>query len=509
MGITSEAFECPERFAQDPAQGWAYWNFMHGCAQATLPHAGYELVRRWAAKVPLGAFSYTNNVDGHWDRAGWDSEHLVETRGAMRWMQCSSPCCPDVWPAPNPSGLDEDALTHRVVSSLPVCAKCGKVARPAVQMSGKDGAFSSFVVASQVGRYKSWLQRLEARSIKENLCVVCLEIGCSEAESAVRAELQAVADRFPGSRIIRVQVDVEDDPKEEEEEEEEPAIDPCSVNLPLKAGHALWELQGRWRSLSQDSAVLVIRDETGVAAEVRAPVECTPLHALLLLERGGARIEYGELHAERDPMQEPFAILHSPWDQPQLSSIGKEIPERYFHDFAFRGRERSVTACIQVANIWFDADSVSSQVTQAIDWCLALLQDLISMFGAQSYQVEVNSQQDREGVTECVLGVLRKAFPAYGLEASDRELAVLQTRMWMYGCCDSRIQRLAEEAIQLSCVRMTSHLPWQAARSHKAMELARLQQRIQGGWSRWRGRKPTPCEARAAPAEVADASTQV
>ena len=67
------------------------------------------------------------------------AERVLEVHGAVRWLQCSKPCCPDVWKAPSDLQLTEDA-THRVAGVMPTCPKCKAVARPNVQMFGGDSA---------------------------------------------------------------------------------------------------------------------------------------------------------------------------------------------------------------------------------------------------------------------------------------------------------------------------------------------------------------------------------
>eukprot|EP00913_Durusdinium_trenchii_P019242 g18084.t1 len=132
------------------------------------------------------------------------AERVLEVHGAVRWLQCSKPCCPDVWKAPNDLGLTEDATSHRVAGVMPCCPKCKAVARPNVQMFGGDSGFSRARRGAQNTRYDAWINTLANRPDVDSLRVVCIEVGCGLTVPTVRRELEKVVQRFPGGRLIRV-----------------------------------------------------------------------------------------------------------------------------------------------------------------------------------------------------------------------------------------------------------------------------------------------------------------
>ncbi|CAJ1460076.1 unnamed protein product, partial [Effrenium voratum] len=135
--------------------------------------------------------------------SGMSAERVLEVHGAVKWLQCSKPCCPDVWKAPPDLGLAEDS-THRVTGALPTCPKCKAVARPNVQMFGGDSGFSRARRGAQNTRYDAWINSLASRPDASSLRVVCLEVGCGLTVPTVRRELEKILQKFPGGRLIRV-----------------------------------------------------------------------------------------------------------------------------------------------------------------------------------------------------------------------------------------------------------------------------------------------------------------
>ncbi len=87
--------------------------------------------------MPRGGFVYTSNVDGQFQRAGFDPDRVVEAHGSIHWMQCTAECGVEIFPADRfEVGVDEE--TMRAIEPLPECPNCGALARPNILMFG-DG----------------------------------------------------------------------------------------------------------------------------------------------------------------------------------------------------------------------------------------------------------------------------------------------------------------------------------------------------------------------------------
>lgn len=90
MGLTLPAMSNPEWFQSDPPLAWAFWAARFRAYTQATPHAGYATLARWGAARPLGFFSVTSNIDGHWLRTAGvrEGRDLWEIHGALTHLQC-------------------------------------------------------------------------------------------------------------------------------------------------------------------------------------------------------------------------------------------------------------------------------------------------------------------------------------------------------------------------------------------------------------------------------------
>jgi NAD-dependent SIR2 family protein deacetylase len=80
----------------------------------TVPHAGFALLRRIAERLPQGAFVFTSNVDGQFQKAGFAADRVAECHGSIHHLQCIDGCHDGIWPADDfQPELDEEACLLR------------------------------------------------------------------------------------------------------------------------------------------------------------------------------------------------------------------------------------------------------------------------------------------------------------------------------------------------------------------------------------------------------------
>ena len=87
-GRRFEEISNPVWFSRDPQQAWGFFGHRLNLYRDTTPHAGFEILRRWGEGRPLGCFVFTSNVDGHFHRAGFSPEQILECHGSIRFLQC-------------------------------------------------------------------------------------------------------------------------------------------------------------------------------------------------------------------------------------------------------------------------------------------------------------------------------------------------------------------------------------------------------------------------------------
>lgn len=152
QGRSFAEMACPETFTADPELAWGFYGHRLNVYCQHSPHAGFALLKYWAESMPHGAFVMTRNVDGHFQRAGFDPERVYECHGSIHHLQCHAGC-PDTWPA-DAVHLDIDPQTFRARSALPRCPQCGARARPNLLMF-YDGDWRRARYEAQHRRYKT------------------------------------------------------------------------------------------------------------------------------------------------------------------------------------------------------------------------------------------------------------------------------------------------------------------------------------------------------------------
>ena len=113
-------------------------------------------------------------------------------------MQCVDECGQGMWPVD--TGVKVDAETLRAGPPLPVCPRCGGLARPNILMFG-DYAWDDRRVNEQYGRYVEWQAELRAARAR----VVVIECGAGKAIPTVRLQAQKLA-RELGGLLVRINV---------------------------------------------------------------------------------------------------------------------------------------------------------------------------------------------------------------------------------------------------------------------------------------------------------------
>jgi NAD-dependent SIR2 family protein deacetylase len=196
LGLSFAGLANPAWFDRDPGLAWGFYGHRFELYRTTAPHPGFAVLRRWADRMPRGCFVFTSNVDGHFQKAGFAEDEIVECHGSLQHLQCVKPCCAATWPAPDGAKFTVDPATLRAQDGLPRCPMCGGLARPNVLMFG-DGAWNPGRTAAQQIRFRLWLRRL----VRGKLLVV--EVGAGTAISTVRQTAEQLAEAA-GTPLVRI-----------------------------------------------------------------------------------------------------------------------------------------------------------------------------------------------------------------------------------------------------------------------------------------------------------------
>jgi NAD-dependent SIR2 family protein deacetylase len=196
LGLSFQELANPRWFRDDPALAWGFYGHRLNLYRATAPHAGFAHLLAWIAGRPRGGYVLTSNVDGQFQRAGFDPGRIVEAHGTIETWQCTDGCGAGLWPAPA-AAIAVDGVSFRAAAPHPICA-CGAMARPNVLMF-EDGEWDESRTLTQQRGLERWLVELGAA--KARLAIV--EVGAGVAVPTIRAAGESLARRM-GATLIRI-----------------------------------------------------------------------------------------------------------------------------------------------------------------------------------------------------------------------------------------------------------------------------------------------------------------
>eukprot|EP01099_Mayorella_cantabrigiensis_P003582 TRINITY_DN2721_c0_g1_i1.p1 TRINITY_DN2721_c0_g1~~TRINITY_DN2721_c0_g1_i1.p1 ORF type:complete len:296 (-),score=71.01 TRINITY_DN2721_c0_g1_i1:115-906(-) len=226
----------PEWFRKDPCLAWGFYGHRAELYRKTIPHAGFTKLLQLANKMKHGYFVVTSNVDGQFQKAGFDKDRILEVHGSILHLQCID-CKGKIVPLPDSYHFDIDESTFRVRSSetLPKCpVGCGKLARPNVLLFG-DWDWIGSQSETQFDLFENWLNTLDQEKV--SLCII--ELGAGKAVPTIRHQTETLFQRFQNSFVLRINPRESDfpphcrsDPKKKEN----------AISLPLPALECLEKL---------------------------------------------------------------------------------------------------------------------------------------------------------------------------------------------------------------------------------------------------------------------------
>lgn len=163
-------------FTEHPQLSWGFYGHRLKLYRETLPHEGFAILQELAAALPHGAFIFTSNVDGQFQKAGFPESRICECHGSIHHLQCVHNCSGRIWPAQR-FAPQVDEAECLLTNALPRCPDCGRVARPNILMFN-DWNWNSAQTEPQTELLRMWLRRVE------NLVVI--ELGAGTALTTVR-----------------------------------------------------------------------------------------------------------------------------------------------------------------------------------------------------------------------------------------------------------------------------------------------------------------------------------
>ena len=167
----------PALFESNPKLAWEFYGYRLNLYRSTVPHDGFKILLDYIEETNKDYFIFTSNVDGQFQKAGFDEEKIYEVHGTIHHLQCTSSCTQKIWENRlNDIEIDMDKLEAK---TLPVCKNCQKLARPNILMFG-DRNFIGDRSDAQSEKFHDWLFHNKEKRI------VIIEIGAGSAIPTIR-----------------------------------------------------------------------------------------------------------------------------------------------------------------------------------------------------------------------------------------------------------------------------------------------------------------------------------
>jgi NAD-dependent SIR2 family protein deacetylase len=210
----------PHWFQKDPFLAWGFYGHRLNLYRETTPHQGFEILLKWGEQKSGSYFVFTSNVDGQFQKAGFDDDKVNECHGSIHHLQCSLPCSSSIWPAQEIQ-VEVDETIMKAKDLLPLCNSCGKIARPNILMFG-DWNWISDRSGYQQSRFQDWLTANKTKSI------TIVECGAGTGVPTVRMTSESIVSNFDAS-LVRINV-------------REPNVPAGQIGIALGALEALQEI---------------------------------------------------------------------------------------------------------------------------------------------------------------------------------------------------------------------------------------------------------------------------
>ncbi len=192
-GIVFEGIANPAAFVESPERAWGFYGHRLALYRRTEPHAGFAILKAWGERMAKGCFVFTSNVDGQFQKAGFDPQRVHECHGSIHRLQCLGDCDVTPWDA-GAFVPETDDASCRLLNAPPACPRCGGIARPNILMFG-DWRWSDEHEAEQRWRLDEWLDTVSR--------LVVIELGAGRAIPSVRNFSRRMVEER-GAKLVRI-----------------------------------------------------------------------------------------------------------------------------------------------------------------------------------------------------------------------------------------------------------------------------------------------------------------
>ena len=195
LHLSFEDLANPRWFDVKPKLAWAFYGHRFNLYKETVPHQGFTKLLELVKSKDENYFIYTSNVDGQFQKAGFDSEKIYEIHGSISHFQCSKNKSHGIWRA-RESAIDVDMKKFEA-NNTPKCSICNALARPNILMFG-DWDWVDKRSHEQEERFHQWKKSVKSKKL------VIIEVGAGTAIPSVRLLSEHMSATNENATLIRI-----------------------------------------------------------------------------------------------------------------------------------------------------------------------------------------------------------------------------------------------------------------------------------------------------------------
>lgn len=194
-GISFESIANPKQFKQHPELAWAFYGHRFDAYKKTTPNLGFTALKALVEKKE-NYFVVTSNVDGQFQKAGFDTDKIYEVHGRINKLQCTE-CDNAPWEAGD-LHFGVNPKTLKLKNDTPKC-KCGAVARPNIMMFN-DHQFNTVETKEQENKFNTFMHKYANTDKK----IVIIEVGAGSTIPTIREIGENIQEKVENSTLIRI-----------------------------------------------------------------------------------------------------------------------------------------------------------------------------------------------------------------------------------------------------------------------------------------------------------------
>jgi NAD-dependent SIR2 family protein deacetylase len=187
----------PKQFKLNPKVAWGFYGHRYDIYKRTRPNAGFTFLRE-LLKAKKDYFIVTSNVDGHFQKAGFNTDKIYEVHGRINKLQCTK-CDTKPWDIDDDKRFGVNSNTFELSTTLPYCKKCNAIARPNIMMFD-DYSYDYSISEAQENRFNNFMRKYDKNGTK----IAIIEIGAGTAISTIRHIGEQIHNKIETATLIRI-----------------------------------------------------------------------------------------------------------------------------------------------------------------------------------------------------------------------------------------------------------------------------------------------------------------